>query len=59
MEARKLRLRIRDTAYSTGQECYLTHLTDRCRFLNCSVRMGGGENKRGGGLGGWGVGGGE
>jgi hypothetical protein len=30
------------------------HLTDRCRFLNCSVRMGGGI--RGGGVGGWGVG---
>jgi hypothetical protein len=38
----------------------LVHLTDRCRFLNCSVRMGGGglkevevegENKRGGGRG--------
>ncbi len=27
------------------------HLTDRCRFLNCSVRMGGGENKRGGRVG--------
>jgi hypothetical protein len=30
------------------------HLTDRCRFLNFSVRMGGGgENKRGGGVGGY------
>jgi hypothetical protein len=23
-----------------GPECYLVHLTDRCRFLNCSVRLG-------------------
>jgi hypothetical protein len=22
-----------------GPEAYLMHLTDRCRFLNCSVRM--------------------
>jgi hypothetical protein len=52
-----------------------TLLTDRCRFLNCSARIGGGgrikgveggelegENKRGGGEGvgwRWGVGGGE
>ncbi len=26
-----------------GPEAYLMHLTDRCRFLNCSVRMGGRE----------------
>ncbi len=25
-----------------GPEAYLMHLTDRCPFLNCSVRMGGG-----------------
>jgi hypothetical protein len=25
-----------------GPEAYLRHLTDRCRFLNCSVMMGGG-----------------
>ncbi len=25
-----------------GPECYLMLLTDHCRFLNCSVRMGGG-----------------
>jgi hypothetical protein len=29
------------------------HLTDHCRFLNCSVRMAGGI-KRGGGVGGCG-----
>jgi hypothetical protein len=23
-----------------GPEAYFMHLTDRCRFLNCSVRMG-------------------
>ncbi len=34
------------------------HLTDRWRFLNCSVRMGEG-NKSVGGVGGWGVAGGE
>ncbi len=28
--------------YIYGPECYIIHLTDRCRFLNCSVRMGGG-----------------
>jgi hypothetical protein len=42
-----------------GPQCYLMHLTDRCQFLNCSVRMGVGENKRGGRVGWWGVGGGE
>ena len=26
-----------------GPEAYLMHLTDRCQFLNCSVRMGGGD----------------
>ncbi len=30
-----------------GPKCYLMHLTYRCRFLSCSVRMGGGGgNKR-------------
>jgi hypothetical protein len=24
-----------------GPEAYLMHLTDRCRFLNCSARIGG------------------
>jgi hypothetical protein len=42
-----------------GPECYLMHLTDRCRLFCKDVGGGGGENKRCGGLGGWGVGGGE
>ncbi len=30
-----------------GPEAYLMYLTDRCRFLNCSVRMGGGRGGEG------------
>jgi hypothetical protein len=33
---------IRYTVYLYGPECYIMHLTDRCRFLNYSVRTGGG-----------------
>jgi hypothetical protein len=35
-------LKQRDINSYYGPGCYLMHLTDRCRFLNCPIRMGGG-----------------